>query len=133
MALLALVLAILLFPVAAVSKADREGIGASNFRVRASVSALLASFDGKLQTPLGGAKGTTSPNRPTTSEVELEGVDFRYRLRSSAATGSVDRAYVIYFGYLGFQLQGPIRDRLRGEIDFSQMRASTTSLPSIQT
>jgi hypothetical protein len=40
------------------------------------------------------------------------------RLRSDTATGPVDRAYVLYFGYLGFQLQGPICPRLRAEVDF---------------
>jgi hypothetical protein len=174
------------------------------FRARISASLFLASLDGYLQTPTGGAKGTTSARRPTTSEVGLKGIkafalsdiefdlferhtihlsytalsqrghatlsrslvsqgqtipsgsrvksrldipigrvgyrahwlplsyrgwslapelgaarlDFRYRLRSSAATGPVDRGYVLYFGYLGFQLDGPIHRRLRGEIDF---------------
>ncbi len=185
------------------SPTDRERAGPPILRVNLSASAFLASLDGELQTPSGGAQGTTSSNRPTTSEIGLTGleihaltdfeltlrdqhtihfsyaalaqsgretldrqlvsqgqtipenvrvksrleipfgrlgyradwlslplgrwslapevgaarIDFRYRLRSEQATGPVDRAYVLYFAYWGFQLRGPIRDRLHAEID----------------
>lgn len=192
--------------------------GPSIVSIIASASGWLASFDGTLQTPTGGAAGTTSHRRPTTSEIGLRGanafafadlelrfferhtlhisytalsqrgsgtldqalvsqgqtfpsnahvvsrleipigrvgyrahwlplsfrgwslspeigvasLDFRYRLRSDDATGPVDRAYELYFGYLGFQLQGPISGRLRGEFDLfaSAGISNVTSLDS---
>lgn len=45
--------------------------------IRGSITAtaFFASFDGSLQTPLGGADGSTSRNRPTTNEIGLSGVE----------------------------------------------------------
>ncbi len=172
-------------------------------RLDARAGAMLASFDGKLQTPMGGRAGTTSIGRPETSEVGLEGLrgfasagvelrvlerhvlhfsytaleqsgretlgrelithgqtfpagsrvesrlelpfgrlgyraewlllrigrariapeigaarlDFAYRLRADAATGEADRAYVIYFTYLGAVLEAELFRGVRGEFD----------------
>jgi len=43
-------------------------------RLDLRASAVLASFDGELQTPMGGQAGTTSKERPETNEVGLDGL-----------------------------------------------------------
>ncbi|MCP5040700.1 MAG: hypothetical protein GY944_06695 [bacterium] len=187
-------------------------------RARASASAWLSSFDGELQTPLGGRAGTTSSGRPDTREVGLAGLDvypladlelrllgqhtfhlsyvfleqsgektldrklvshgqtfphnarvnshlelpfgrigyradwlplawgewklapeigavrldFRYRLRSKAATGEADRDYVLYFAYWGARIEGPVHGRLRATFDLlaSAGLSNVTSIDS---
>lgn len=46
-------------------------------RLRASItsSAFIASFDGSLQTPLGGAEGSTDQRRPKTNEIGISGIE----------------------------------------------------------
>lgn len=45
--------------------------------IRASITAqaFVSSFDGSLQTPLGGAAGSTDPSRPKTNEIGISGVE----------------------------------------------------------
>ncbi len=62
------------FLLAAPLSARGDQSGSRWLQVEARASALFASFDGELQTPLGGRAGTTSHERPTTEEVGLDGL-----------------------------------------------------------
>jgi hypothetical protein len=44
-------------------------------RARVTAAGWLASLEGFLQTPTGGERGTTTPDRPTTSEIGLDGLN----------------------------------------------------------
>lgn len=74
--------------------------------VTATLSAYLASLDGSLQTPLGGAKGTTSSRRPTVEEVGLDGLGVHLLADMSV---TLFGQHTLHMSYLGLAESGSKR------------------------
>jgi hypothetical protein len=66
--------------------------------VTANLSAYFASLDGSLQTPFGGAKGTTSSGRPTVDEVGLDGLGVHLLADMSVTLFGRHSLHVSYVG-----------------------------------
>ncbi len=101
--LLASALAIAVVAGTSASSAGHEPTQGAPFRVSISASAFLMSFDGKLQTPRGGAQGTTSANRPRTWEIGLTGLEI---MPLADVELRFFERHAIHFSYAGLSQTG---------------------------